>query len=44
MNICKITEDINRFNTSNPEDAKNKLISKKEYRGRKPTYLFDRPR
>lgn len=33
MNICKITEDINRFNTSNPEDAKNKLISKKEYRG-----------
>ena len=33
MNISKITEDINRFNTSNPDDAKNQLISKKEYRG-----------
>jgi len=33
MNIDTIIKDINNFNTSNPEDAKNKLISKKEYRG-----------
>ena len=33
MNIDTIIQDINNFNTSNPEDAKNKLISNKEYRG-----------
>ena len=33
MNISQIIDDINIFNNSNPEDAKNQLISKKEYRG-----------